>query len=873
MSNDDEVQAIINAAYQRVAVFESDCSNADQCDIEKYLAEVYAASNNTANKKSSRDTPPPPKHHPHSSSYPPGSDKVHVDWSEHYDRQESLDEIIDVDRFASRHSILRSNKNTTTIGAAGRAYLDAEYYQQKLSATADRPVNSDRADNTTDYNENSDCDPIIYLSKHSLLSISTLGTEGFKSSAKKTVDPFTTSMQERELEHHTDQHSRVLEDHAISNESSAIKPPTPPFPARPLKRQMITPPERNQRLSSSSVKHPGEGRPAVTNKELAWQDRTAFEHYLNVFKAPPSKPPLTRRASAPIEWQQRVSSTRTKLSTIPQSPYVVEGATPSNDNSPRVISPKPPGPPPFSSSSPPAAQKMDDIDIRLTAKSSGKTRVHTGHISPLPINVQQQATTGTSRAVSLENKHSSSVTNLRKVAVRRNTVNGNLSKSWHVGGRSHEQHQLMKDHDEINLSRVALRQDTIDENYFGKSWPADGRLPTGGRSQQQYRQQKGDDLLKKVKVGYQNDREKECLPPPPSPFPRHYSPHSVTCVITSPVVSPTDSEEAALLLAPTQKRVEQQSKNAKHLSRDDGLKNIGQDRMKMHPLPLSSIARLMQQDTTTKQISSSTMQSQTQRDFNIILMKLQHQVELSKRTNKLAVRQYHARHFWFFSIPISTFIIMSIFLVMACAINGLDTDVRIGFAIGSVFCSIMAIVFYYLAEKFGLNHHAALHKTAMNDLTKAGFRLDQLTKYKGCGLLKGLHSTKACTSAIRTLHRLDMYIQAMNQFTPEIPQGIERVYQLLLTRINRICRACPNTIEKRLSYIMDDDNCDSADHATTTPIDLKIDAYNCLQEELRRFVLYPVFMPNADDVVSRTIDIFFEDTTESDSSMELNTLM
>ena len=208
-----------------------------------------------------------------------------------------------------------------------------------------------------------------------------------------------------------------------------------------------------------------------------------------------------------------------------------------------------------------------------------------------------------------------------------------------------------------------------------------------------------------------------------------------------------------------------------------------------------------------------------------------------------------------------------------CAINGLDTDVRIGLAIGSVFCSILAILFYCLAGKFGMTQHAALHTTARNEMTKAGFRLDQLTMYKGYGLLLGLHSTKACTSAIRTLHRLDMYIRAINRYTPAIPQDIDDVYQLLMTRINRICRTCPNAIEKHLSYVMDIDNCDSADHATTAPIDLKTDAYNYLEEELRRFVLYPVFMPNAEDVVSRTIDTFFEDTTDVNSScrdMELN---
>jgi hypothetical protein len=380
---------------------------------------------------------------------------------------------------------------------------------------------------------------------------------------------------------------------------------------------------------------------------------------------------------------------------------------------------------------------------------------------------------------------------------------------------------------------------------------------------------KDDDLLKKIKVGYQNDREKECLPPPPPlSQPRHHtsSPHSVTCTTSSPVVSPTNSKE----LASPHRVMKQQSKKVTHPIFD----NL-QDRMPLPPFSYGTRPMQQQATRTTKKTcptskgsTSDTMQV-TQRDFNNKLMKLQHQVELSKRTNGLAIRQYHARHVWFYSVPISTCFIMSMILVIMCAINGLDTDERIGLAMGSVFCSILATVFYFLEGKFGMNHHAVLHTSARNEMTTAGFRLDQLSKYKGCGLVSGLHSTKACTSAIRSLHRLDMYIQAINQCIPPIPQGIDNVYKLLNNRINKICRTCPHAIEKRLSYGMDDDNCGGADkHATTTvPFDLVSDAYNCLEEELGKFILYPVFLPNAEDVVARTIDIFFEDTTEDSDSI------
>jgi hypothetical protein len=660
-------------------------------------------------------------------------------------------------------------------------------------------------------------------------------------SAKKRKS-FTTN-QEGE---HTKQ--SIVLDHAI-NERSA-NPPTPPPPSTPPLKLQKGAPEWQQRSSLPSR-----------------QDRKVFEQNLLALNQASKKYP-----------------TRTKLSPIPQSPYVVEGATPVVDTPLTYTDSSTPTPQhkqPVSCSRPREELAWQDRDRKVfeqnvTALNQASTNPRTKLSPPLPY--KAKATTVSRDALS-GNKHSSSEINLTSTVAIRRDPKFNLGKSWPVGGRSHqEQHQLMKDDDEINLSRVAIRQDTVDYENFSKSWPAGGggRSPTGGRSQSHQHHQKkknDDDLLKKIKVGYQNDREKECLPPPPPSQPRQHtqSPHSVTCA-----VSPTDSEE----LAHTHSVVKQQSKNAEHPCINGGLKHNRQDRMKLPLPPFSNDSRPMQQDSSTKKAfptskSSicSTMQPQTQRDFNTTLMKLQHRVELSKRTNGLAARQYHARHFWLYSVPISTCFIMSMILVMMCAINRLDTDERIGLAMGSVFCSILATVFYFLEGKFGMNHHAALHTTARNEMTKAGFRLDQLSKYKGCGLVSGLHSTKACTGAIRTLHRLDVYIEAINQFIPATPKGIDNVYKLLNNQINKICRTCPSAIENRLSYFMDDDNWGGANlNAGMAPFDLVADAYICLEEELRKFILYPVFLPNAEDVVARTIDIFFQDTTEdSDSSSYRNT--
>ena len=560
-SKESVVEAIIQAAYERAATFESSdlSSFCHKSDIENCLAEAYdrvaaEASSPTAIMMSSRATTPPVNDglSPSAPSpYPPGSDKVHIDWSEHYDRPESLDEIIDVDRFASRHcsSSKRRSKNTTTVGAAAdRAYAVAQYYQRKLSSsTGVDTVDPESATADANYNVSNN-DPIIYVSNHSLHSMSTLGTMGLfatqysnERSAVKKVKSFTTN-QEGD---HTQQ--SIVLDHAINEERSVKKPPTPPPPTPPLK-------SNNER----SVK---KVQSYTTNQEEdhTEQQSISLDHAINergelpsaFAPPPPPTPPLKRRTSAAEtsapEWQHRLSLANskqdrkvfeqnllalnqvsknsrpmTKLSPIPQCPYVVEGATPGvadtpltyhvsslphqqhnkqPHNSSRLIPTHLQVQPHLESvtSSAAARQTMkdnvqsltsstalqvSDIDIQLTAKSSGKTRSHTGQLPPLPMKTPQHTTTSASRqAVSSENKHSSSETNLRKVAIRRDdTVNGNLGKSWPVGGRSQEQHQLlMKDNDEINLSRVAVGQDPIGEN-LSKSWPAGGRSPTrGGR--------------------------------------------------------------------------------------------------------------------------------------------------------------------------------------------------------------------------------------------------------------------------------------------------------------------------------------------------------------------------------------------------------
>lgn len=263
----------------------------------------------------------------------------------------------------------------------------------------------------------------------------------------------------------------------------------------------------------------------------------------------------------------------------------------------------------------------------------------------------------------------------------------------------------------------------------------------------------------------------------------------------------------------------------------------------------------------TKTVVDSIKQPQTQRNFNTTLRRLMHQVELAKRANGIAARHYSSRHFLFWFVPISSCIFTSIVLVLTCAL-GVGDDARLGLALFSAFFSFVAFVLNFLQGKFGTMSRASLHRSARVEMIQVAFRLDKLGKYRGWGLTSGSPSTESCASAIRALHRIDVYVQAMRQCTPPIPKNIHEVCFLLVSRLKVICHKCPHAVKERLHY-KEDDWGDVSGDANVVPLGMQIDAFNLLEEELTAYFRYPMFMPNAQDVVSRTIDIFFADSGDS----------
>lgn len=317
----------------------------------------------------------------------------------------------------------------------------------------------------------------------------------------------------------------------------------------------------------------------------------------------------------------------------------------------------------------------------------------------------------------------------------------------------------------------------------------------------------------------------------------------------SPVTKPTLSHTAKI---PT-----------KPLSNDIFLSQVSNMQKTMAKIPEHPLSDgiFLRQDSKT--VAESIMQPQTQRNFNTALKNLLHLVELTKRANALAAARYSARHFLFCFVPISACIFTAIVLALTCALD-ISAPFRLGLALFSAFFSSIAIVLNFFQGKFGVSARASLHRSAKVEMVQVAFRLQKLRKYKGWGLSSSRYSMESRASAIRALHRMDVYVQAMRQCTPPIPNNINEACFLLSSRVKSICLKCPNAVKERLAYDMDDWGEVDGD-ANLVHLDMQIDVHDCLEEELRTYFFYPIFMPNVRDVVDRTIDVFFANPVDSSS--------
>ena len=255
---------------------------------------------------------------------------------------------------------------------------------------------------------------------------------------------------------------------------------------------------------------------------------------------------------------------------------------------------------------------------------------------------------------------------------------------------------------------------------------------------------------------------------------------------------------------------------------------------------------------------SSLSDPQTQRNFDDTIKTLYRRVETMLRVNHYASIHYRARHYWFCFVPISSCIGLSGILALANAFN-ISGGARLWVGLSACAFALLAFLLGFLQTRFGWSSRAEIHSSAQMELSQVAFRLDSLRMYQNGKLLSETLSSDSRAHAIRDLYRIDVYLQAMQQCTPDPPESIYEAFHLLTSRMRLMWLRYPHVVKHRFAEYGEE----PADSSSPVPVDMHIDALDLLGTEIEDYSFYPIFLPDPTAVVTRSIDIFFSPRAQS----------
>lgn len=243
---------------------------------------------------------------------------------------------------------------------------------------------------------------------------------------------------------------------------------------------------------------------------------------------------------------------------------------------------------------------------------------------------------------------------------------------------------------------------------------------------------------------------------------------------------------------------------------------------------------------------------QTQRNFDDTIKTLFRRIETMLRVNYYASAHYRARHHWLCFVPISSCIGISGILAL---VNAFSISDAARFAVGmSAFAfALLAVLFGFLQKRSNWSSRAEIHSSAQMELSQAAFRLESLCVFQNGKLLSASLSPESRAHAIRDLYRLDVYLQAMQQCTPDPPESIREAFRLMTTRMRLMWLRYPHVVKHRFAEYGEE----PADSSSPVPVDMHTDALDLLGNVMEDYSFYPLFLPDPTTTVSRSIDIFF----------------
>ena len=246
--------------------------------------------------------------------------------------------------------------------------------------------------------------------------------------------------------------------------------------------------------------------------------------------------------------------------------------------------------------------------------------------------------------------------------------------------------------------------------------------------------------------------------------------------------------------------------------------------------------------------------SETSKHYDQTLKTLCRRVEMLRLMNYFTATHYRARHFWFWFLPISLCIFLAGILSLASAVDMVGLAPLI-LSLCTAFLALVAFVLNFLQTRFGWSTLAQSHRMASLELAQVGFKLENLRKFEGGRLSSRSVSSRSRANAVRDVYRIDVYVSALQKCTPDIPMPIDHAFHLLVSRMKLFCKKYPNAIKARLTVYNEETTI--IDPEDPVPLEMQLDAFDLLCQEISNYALFPLFLPNPQKMSGKTIDMFF----------------
>lgn len=352
-------------------------------------------------------------------------------------------------------------------------------------------------------------------------------------------------------------------------------------------------------------------------------------------------------------------------------------------------------------------------------------------------------------------------------------------------------------------------------------------------------------------------------PPPPTPNRKRESSRRVVATKNDPsgAVDPPKTNNDLVKLSPVSERSYERSpstgtsssRSSKRSGRNAAMVPLEEEKKtsdsERSPHSVGSVA---------KSSDSSLSDPQTQRNFDDTIKKLFRRVETMMRINHFASIHYRARHYWLSFLPISSCIFISGSLGLANAFN-INGSARLGVGLSSCVFALVAFVLQFLQTRCGWSGRADIHSSTQLELSQVSFRLESLRVYQNGKLLSAHLSPDSRAHAVRDLYRVDVYLQAMQQCTPDAPESISEAFHLMGSRMRLMCLRYPHAVKHRFAEYGEEPE----DSSSPVPVDMHIDALDLIGSEIEDYSFYPIFLPDPSRVVTRSIDVFFSPRAHS----------